>query len=67
VAGGAWGTDRLGGALLQPRGTVPVARPGDGALQLRAVWVNGRAAEITGLDGCLVTRVDINDAGIRAR
>lgn len=67
IAGGAWGQDKLAGRSLAPGATLALPRPGQGMLKLRAVWVNGRAAEFPTLDGCIVTSVTITNAGITAR
>jgi hypothetical protein len=44
--------------------TLPL--PGTGSHALRAVWANGRAVELQGVDGCATGRVTILDGGLRA-
>ncbi len=63
---GAWGQDLLAGSELAPRAAMNLPRPGEGRFNLRLVWVNGRAAEFPNLDGCLTTRVELADTGMRA-
>lgn len=66
-AGAAFGNDLLGQATLPSGGALPLARPPAGRFGLRAVWANGRAAEIANLDACRTTRVTVQDGGIVAR
>jgi hypothetical protein len=66
-APGAWGRDLLAGNELAPRAVLNLPRPGEGRFNLRLVWVNGRAAEFPNLDGCITTRVELGDAGMRAQ
>ena len=64
---GAWGRDLLAGNELPARAAMNLPRPGDGRFNLRLVWVNGRAAEFPNLDGCITTRVELSDTGMRAQ
>ncbi len=64
---GAMGRDRLAGGEMAPRGTYTLPRPADAPFSLRAVFVTGQDSQIAGLDGCIVTQVEISDTGIRAR
>lgn len=64
---GGWGQDRLAGSELAPRAGLQLPRPGQAPFSLRAVWVNGRAAEFPNLEGCTVTRVEIGDGGMLAQ
>ena len=66
-APGAWGRDLLAGSELAPRAALNLPRPGEGRFNLRLVWVNGRAAEFPNLDGCITTRVELADTGMRAQ
>jgi hypothetical protein len=63
-----WGTD-----LLRPRGAdlpsgaaLPLRLPGAGPHAIRAVWADGRAAELGGVDGCATTRITLTDTTLRA-
>ena len=60
------GDDRLGPAGLPPRASLTLDRPPGPMLALRAVWVNGRAAEFASAEACGLNRVTITDGGIRA-
>ena len=66
-APGARGQDLLAGGELAPRAALALPRPGNGRFNLRLVWVNGRAAEFPNLDGCITTRVELGDTGMRAQ
>lgn len=57
------GPERLGGAELPPGGAVTL-RPPPAPFTLRAVWVDGRASEIAGLDGCTLRRVTLTDTAL---
>lgn len=61
-----WGADLLIRGPLPPGAAIGLSLPGPAAQALRAVWVNGRAAEIAGLDACVVRRITVQDAAIRA-
>ncbi len=58
--------DRLGPAGLPPRASLVLDRPAGPNLALRAVWVNGRAAEFATAEACGLQRITIMDAGVRA-
>lgn len=66
-----WGADLIGPELrgrggLASGGATPLRFPSAGAFALRVVWVDGRAAEMEGLDGCVIRRVTLLQGGIRA-
>ena len=65
-APGAWGEDLLRGADLAPGAGRDVTLPGVGGFTLRAVWADGRAVELNGLDPCRNTRIVLADGSIRA-
>jgi hypothetical protein len=66
-APGAWGTDLLAGGLLEPRAVLDMPRPRPAIFTLRAVWADGRAAELPGLNACQLSGIEIADNGIRAQ
>ena len=60
-----WGLDLLAGATLAPGGVHAVpARPGLNAA--RVVFVNGRAAEMAGLDVCATPSLTVLPNGLQA-
>jgi hypothetical protein len=61
-----WGEDLLARGPLPSRGSLGLRLPGPGSHSLRAVWTNGRAAELTGVDGCTTTRITVLDSALRA-
>jgi len=61
-----WGRDLLGDATLAPTAGMPLRLNGPGRLALRVIWVNGRAAELRGLDGCSLRAVTVTEATLRA-
>ena len=65
-APGAWGEDLLGGAGMAAGEARPVVLPGIAGLTLRAVWADGRAIELQGLDPCRNARIVMAESGIRA-
>ena len=64
-APGAWGEDLLGGAGMAAGEARPVVLPGVAGLTLRAVWADGRATELQGLDPCRNARIVMAQGGIR--
>ncbi len=67
-APGGWGADLLAGRGELPSGGALALRlpPGPAPSALRAVWVNGRAAELGGMDGCAAARITLTDGAVRA-
>ena len=70
-AGGTWGADLIGPAFpaggdLASGARLPLRFEGRGPYALRVVWVNGRAADMQGLDGCVIRRVILLDGALRA-
>ena len=63
---GAWGEDLLGGVEMAPGEVRAVVLPGIAGPTLRAVWTDGRATELRGLDPCRNTRIVMAEGGIRA-
>ena len=63
---GAWGEDLLGGLEMAPGEARAVVLPGIVGPTLRAVWTDGRAIELRGLDPCRNTRIVMAEGVIRA-
>ena len=63
---GAWGEDLLLGVEMAQGASRPVVLPGVAGLTLRAVWADGRAIELGGVDPCRNTRVVVGESSIRA-
>ena len=62
-----WGRDLLGQAPPLPsQRSLTLRVPGAAGQAVRAIWVNGRAAELPGLDGCAVRRIVVADGALRA-
>ncbi|MFZ4409225.1 MAG: hypothetical protein ACOYOH_17930 [Paracraurococcus sp.] len=61
-----WGADLLPGRELSPGATLPFRFPAEGNYGLRAVWTNGRAAEMQGVEACRATRVTLRDGSMQA-
>jgi hypothetical protein len=51
---------------MAPGAVRPVTLPGVGGHTLRAVWTDGRAIELRGLDPCRNTRIVMAEGSIRA-
>lgn len=69
--GTPWGSDLVtadaaGGGELPSRAGLPLRFTGRGPYALRVVWVNGQAAELSGIDGCLTRRLTVLDGALRA-
>ena len=69
--GTAWGSDLVGQAFkdsgeLPSRAGLPLRFEGLGPYVLRVVWVNGQAAELGGINGCITRRITILDGLLRA-
>lgn len=65
-APGRWGEDLLRGVEMAPGAARSVVLPGIAGPTLRAVWTDGRAIELGGLDPCRNTRIVMADGSIRA-
>jgi hypothetical protein len=63
---GAWGEDLLAGIEMTPGQARSVVLPGIAGQVLRAVWTDGRAVELSGLDPCRNSRIVLADGIIRA-
>lgn len=63
---GAWGEDLLLGVEVPPGAVRSVVLPGVAGFTLRAVWTDGRAIELNGLDPCRNTRIVMAESSIRA-
>lgn len=61
-----WGADLLPGGDLAPGASLPFRYPAEGRYGLRAVWVNGRAAEMQGVEACRASRVTVRDGSMLA-
>lgn len=57
---GGWGVDMLAGTTLAPGESRPVRLPA-AARAVRLVWVNGRAAEMHGVDLCAISGLTLTD------
>lgn len=62
---GGWGAELIGADPVPPGAAARLRLPG-GTRALRMVWVNGRAAELGGIDGCAIGLVTLTDATLRA-
>lgn len=63
---GGWGEDLLEGVEMAPGTARSVLLPGVAGPTLRAVWTDGRAIELRGLDPCSNRRIVLSDNSIRA-
>lgn len=63
---GAWGEDLLDNAGTAPGAVRTAVLPGITGPVLRAVWADGRAIELRGLDPCQTRRIVMAEGGIRA-
>lgn len=61
-----WGEDLLRGVEMAPSSVRAVVLPGVPGATLRAVWTDGRAIELRGLDPCRNKRIVLADNSIRA-
>jgi hypothetical protein len=64
-ASGGWGAELLGPAELPPGASRSIRLPA-GAQAVRLVWVNGRAAELGGIDPCAISGLTLTDTTLRA-
>jgi hypothetical protein len=63
---GAWGEELLLGVEVAPGAARPVVLPGVPGLIVRAVWADGRAIELNGLNPCRNSRIVLAENSIRA-
>ena len=62
AAGAGWGPDLLDQTPgLPAAGRMPLAIGGPGPWRLRLVWVNGRAIELGGINGCRTRHIILRD------
>ncbi|TCZ66161.1 hypothetical protein EXY23_03550 [Roseicella aquatilis] len=61
-----WGPDLVAPGELAPGAGLPLRLAAEGRYRLRAVWANGRAAEMPGIEACAVTRLTLGDGTLRA-
>jgi hypothetical protein len=61
-----WGADQLGASVLQPGRVVNFRAANAGNYDFRAVWGNGRAAELMRVNICAATQITITDRGLIA-
>jgi hypothetical protein len=66
VGAEGWGTDLIAQGNLAPGGTLPVRFPTEGNYGLRAVWTNGRAVEMQGVEACRTSRITVRDGAVQA-
>jgi hypothetical protein len=65
--GSGWGSDLLGQGGLASGANLAIRFAGTGLYSMRVVWVNGRAVEMPGIDGCRTQRIVVLDDGLRAQ
>ncbi|WP_431271495.1 hypothetical protein [Dankookia sp. P2] len=53
-------------ATLPPGASLPFRFPVEGRYGMRAVWTNGRAAEMQGVEACRTARVTLRDGSMQA-
>ncbi len=63
---GGWGRDQLGQSMLPPGRYVNYRANNAARYDFRVVWVNGRAAELRGVNICAASQVTIRSNGLRA-
>jgi len=61
-----WGEDQVKSGDLAPGASQPIRFPHDGNYAVRAVWANGRAAEMPGVAACRTRRVTVRDGALQA-
>lgn len=64
--GAAWGRDLLAGPDLPPGGALPLRTQRDGRYGIRAVWIDGRAVEMQGIEACRTARITLRDDALQA-
>lgn len=62
----AWGRDQLGSSMLPPGRFVNYQANNATRYDFRVIWVNGRAAELRGVNVCAARQVTIRNAGLSA-
>jgi len=60
----AWGNDQLGTSVLPPGRQVSYRAANAGNYDFRAVWTNGRAAELMSVNVCRASQITITDRGL---
>jgi hypothetical protein len=65
-AAGGWGADLLPDRDLPPGGSLNFRFPAEGRYGVRAIWVDGRAAEMQGVEACRTSRVTVRDGSMQA-
>jgi hypothetical protein len=61
-----WGADQLGTSMLPPGRFVNYRANNAARYDFRVVWVNGRAAELRGVNICAARQVTIRNGGLSA-
>ncbi|HEV7458864.1 MAG TPA: hypothetical protein VGN96_18980 [Roseococcus sp.] len=61
-----WGADQLGRSMLPPGRFVNYRAANAARYDFRVVWVNGRAAELRGVNICAARQVTIRNSGLSA-
>lgn len=61
-----WGRDQLGQSMLPPGRFVNYRANNAARYDFRVVWVNGRAAELRGVNICAATQITIRNNGLGA-
>jgi hypothetical protein len=61
-----WGVDQLGAEILPPGRLKAYRAVNTGSYDFRAVWSNGRAAELRGVNICRASRIIVTDRGLIA-
>jgi hypothetical protein len=62
----SFGPDQLGQSVLPPGRAVRYRAANAGNYDFRAVWTNGRRAELMGVDICRANQITVTDRGLIA-
>ena len=61
-----WGANLLPEGELAAGASLPFRFPAEGRYGLRAVWADGRAAEMQDVEACRTSRVTVRDGSMQA-
>lgn len=62
-----FGADQLGQRVLQPGQSVNYVAANPSGYDFRVVWVNGRRADLMGVDVCQASRITVTNRGLVAQ